>query len=102
MRKEVAVRCPYACNAPAPGVDAAATSGAAPLSSTSPHTLAALAPPAEAGADQDYDCAHNSNPECSYVFYGSLCFPRHEALGVDIYTASGYGAIDLSWKPTGC
>jgi hypothetical protein len=64
--------------------------------------LASLVDPFALEMDQDYDCAHNSNPECSYVFYGPLCFPRHSALGVDIYTASGYGAIDPSWKPTGC
>ncbi|CAN5919835.1 hypothetical protein BH11MYX3_BH11MYX3_41450 [soil metagenome] len=51
--------------------------------------------------DQDYDCTHNSNPLCSYTLYGSLCAPKPSLLGVQIYAAS-YGAVDLTWKPTGC
>jgi hypothetical protein len=51
--------------------------------------------------DQDYDCVHNSNPSCSYTFYGPLCAAKPTLLGVDLYGAS-YGAVDLTWKPAGC
>jgi hypothetical protein len=51
--------------------------------------------------DQDYDCTHNSNPSCSYTLYGPLCAPRPNLTGVEIFGAT-YGAVDLTWKPTGC
>jgi hypothetical protein len=51
--------------------------------------------------DHDYDCAHNSNPGCEYVFYGALCLPETRRLGTEIYT-SGYGSYDPGWTPTGC
>jgi hypothetical protein len=63
--------------------------------------LAALVDPLALEMDQDYDCAHNSNPACSYVFYGALCAPAASKLGTDIYVQT-YGAIDASFKPTGC
>ena len=51
--------------------------------------------------DQDYDCPHNSNPNCEYTFYGPLCAPQSTKLGVDIY-GDNYGAIDPDWRPSGC
>lgn len=63
--------------------------------------LTTLVDPLALEMDQDYDCAHNSNPMCSYTFYGPLCAPETSQLGTDIYTQS-YGTIEPSWKPTGC
>jgi hypothetical protein len=51
--------------------------------------------------DQDYDCAHNSNPSCTYVLYGPLCAPETSAVGIDIYTAA-YGDLEADYKPIGC
>ncbi|MBL0212723.1 MAG: hypothetical protein IPQ07_02450 [Myxococcales bacterium] len=51
--------------------------------------------------DQDYDCTHNSNPLCSYTLYGPLCAPKPSLPGVEIFAAT-YGAVDLTWKPSGC
>ena len=63
--------------------------------------LADLVDPFAIEMDQDYDCAHNSNPSCEYTFYGALCFPQSTELGVDIYT-DNYGSIQPDWRPTGC
>jgi hypothetical protein len=51
--------------------------------------------------DQDYDCTHNSNPSCSYTFYGPLCAPETSQDGTAIYTAN-YGDYDAAWTPLGC
>jgi hypothetical protein len=51
--------------------------------------------------DQDYDCVHNSNPDCTYITYGPLCAPETSKVGVDIYM-SNYGAFEPTWKPNGC
>lgn len=51
--------------------------------------------------DHDFDCTHNSNPDCSYVFYGPACAPQGSALGTAIY-AAGYGDFTSSWRPAGC
>ncbi|MGH7284431.1 MAG: hypothetical protein ACRELY_23135 [Polyangiaceae bacterium] len=51
--------------------------------------------------DQDYDCTHNSNPDCEYTFYGALCAPETTQLATLIYQAS-YGDFVSTWKPTGC
>ncbi|HTR55736.1 MAG TPA: hypothetical protein VMJ10_33900 [Kofleriaceae bacterium] len=51
--------------------------------------------------DEDYDCPHNSNPGCSYVFYGPLCAPESSELGTAIFTQD-YGDFDPAWTPTGC
>jgi len=51
--------------------------------------------------DQDYDCPHNSNPDCSYTFYGTACLPQSSQEGIAIYT-SNYGDYGAAWKPEGC
>ena len=51
--------------------------------------------------DQDYDCIHNSNPDCSYTFYGTACAPETNLPGTAIYAAS-YGDFISSWTPSGC
>ena len=51
--------------------------------------------------DQDYDCTHNSNPDCSYTLYGALCAPESSQLGTAIY-AGNYGDFISSWQPAGC
>jgi hypothetical protein len=51
--------------------------------------------------DQDYDCAHNSNPSCDYTFYGPACAPKTTQSGAAIYTMD-YGDFGPTWKPTGC
>lgn len=63
--------------------------------------VAALVDPFALEMDQDYDCAHNSNPTCEYTFYGRFCFPRSTRLGIDIYTGN-YGSIEPDWRPSGC
>jgi len=63
--------------------------------------LMTLVDPFALEMDQDYDCAHNSNPSCSYTLYGPACFPETSLLGVDIYVAT-YGSYDPTWKPAGC
>jgi hypothetical protein len=63
--------------------------------------LTALVDPLAVEMDQDYDCPHNSNPACSYTFYGPACIPESTKLGVDIYMGN-YGSYDATWKPTGC
>jgi hypothetical protein len=63
--------------------------------------LTALVDPLALEMDQDYDCVHNSNPDCSYTFYGPVCVPMASMLGVDLYSAN-YGTIEPSWRPAGC
>jgi hypothetical protein len=63
--------------------------------------LETLVDPFALEMDQDYDCVHNSNPACSYVFYGPACAPATNLPGFDIYTGK-YGDPGASWKPTGC
>lgn len=63
--------------------------------------LMTLVDPFALEMDHDFDCAHNSNPSCSYTLYGPLCAPRPNLPGVEIFAAT-YGAVDLAWKPTGC
>jgi hypothetical protein len=63
--------------------------------------LTTLVDPYALEMDEDYDCAHNSNPICSYTFYGAACFPESSELGTQIYTDS-YGDFEANWKPSGC
>jgi hypothetical protein len=63
--------------------------------------LTTLVDPYAIEMDQDYDCAHNSNPLCSYTFYGPLCVPETTEIATQIYTQS-YGSFGPNWKPTGC
>lgn len=51
--------------------------------------------------DQDYDCVHASNPLCSYITYGELCFPMSSMLGTELFIKN-YGDFDAAWKPSGC
>jgi hypothetical protein len=51
--------------------------------------------------DEDYDCTHNSNPACSYTFYGTSCVPEASKLGTQIY-AEHYGDYAAAYVPTGC
>jgi hypothetical protein len=51
--------------------------------------------------DQDYDCTHNSNPDCSYTFYGPACAPETNEVGTAIYSGN-YGDFAATWKPAGC
>jgi hypothetical protein len=51
--------------------------------------------------DQDYDCTHNSNPDCSYTFYGPACAPESSQPGTVIYSGN-YGDFEPTWKPAGC
>ncbi len=78
--------------------DPASTAANAPLGRTD---LQTLVDPYALEMDQDYDCTHNSNPMCSYTLYGPLCAPKSSKLGIDIY-GDDYGAVDRTWKPTGC
>jgi hypothetical protein len=60
--------------------------------------LAALVDPLALEMDQDYDCGHNSNPLCSYYFYGPLCAFETKKIGTAIYTAA-YGSFDPTYTP---
>lgn len=51
--------------------------------------------------DHDYDCTHNSNPDCSYVFYGPVCAPEASEVGTAIYSGN-YGDFEPAWTPAGC
>jgi hypothetical protein len=51
--------------------------------------------------DHDYDCAHNSNPDCSYVFYGPVCTPAASEAGTTLYSDK-YGDFGATWRPSGC
>jgi hypothetical protein len=63
--------------------------------------LMTLIDPYAVEMDQDYDCIHNSNPDCTYITYGPLCLPQASALGTAIYTKS-YGDYGAGWRPAGC
>ena len=63
--------------------------------------LATLVDPYALEMDQDYDCTHNSNPACSYIFYGAACAPAANEPGTQIYTGN-YGDYAASYTPTGC
>lgn len=63
--------------------------------------LATLVDPYALELDQDYDCVHDSNPDCAYVTYGALCFPQPSAKGTDIY-AKTYGSYGAGYRPGGC
>jgi hypothetical protein len=63
--------------------------------------LMTLVDPLALEMDQDYDCSHNSNPSCSYTFYGPACVPETSMLATDIWTM-GYGDFEPNWHPTGC
>jgi hypothetical protein len=63
--------------------------------------LTTLVDPYALEMDQDYDCTHNSNPDCSYTLYGPACFPESSQLGTQIYTQD-YGDFEPAYKPAGC
>jgi hypothetical protein len=63
--------------------------------------LMTLVDPYALEMDQDYDCTHNSNPACSYIFYGPACAPESNLPGTQIYSAT-YGDFAASYTPTGC
>ena len=63
--------------------------------------LSTLVDPYALEMDQDYDCTHNSNPDCEYTFYGPVCAPETTEIATKIYTES-YGDFVATWKPTGC
>ena len=63
--------------------------------------LPSLVDPYAVEMDQDYDCPHNSNPDCTYVTYGSLCLPQAALKGTDVYTKS-YGSFGAGYAPTDC
>lgn len=63
--------------------------------------LMTLVDPYAVEMDQDYDCTHNSNPDCPYTLYGPACAPETNEPGTAIYAAN-YGDIISSWSPTGC
>ncbi len=60
--------------------------------------LQTLVDPYALEIDQDYNCIHDSNPLCSYTFYGPGCLPETNALGTDIFTQS-YGSFDPGYSP---
>jgi hypothetical protein len=70
----------------------------APLGRTD---LADLVDPHALEIDQDYDCAHNSNPACEYVFYKKFCLPGSSKTGLKLYTEN-YGAVVDNWQPASC
>lgn len=63
--------------------------------------LTTLVDPYALEMDQDYDCTHNSNPDCNYTFYGPACAPEANQPGTQIY-AHNYGDFISSWSPRGC
>ncbi len=63
--------------------------------------LTTLVDPYALEMDQDYDCTHNSNPSCSYTFYGPACVPETSEAGTAIYQGN-YGDFEAAWKPTSC
>lgn len=63
--------------------------------------LMTLVDPYALEMDEDYDCTHNSNPACSYIFYGPACAPESNEPGTQIYTGN-YGDFAPSYTPTGC
>jgi len=63
--------------------------------------LTTLVDPYALEIDQDYDCTHNSNPDCDYIFYGPSCTPASSQAGTQIYTGN-YGNFEPAYKPAGC
>jgi len=63
--------------------------------------LTTLVDPYALEMDQDYDCTHNSNPDCSYTFYGPACAPETNQAGTLIYSGN-YGDFEPAYKPAGC
>jgi len=63
--------------------------------------LMTLVDPYALEMDQDYDCTHNSNPACDYIFYGTACAPAADLLGTQIYSGK-YGDFAPGYVPTGC
>lgn len=63
--------------------------------------LTTLVDPQAIEMDQDYDCTHNSNPLCSYTYYGPSCFPESSEIGTQIYTDT-YGSFEASYSPQAC
>jgi len=61
--------------------------------------LETLVDPNALEMDQDYDCVHSSNPNCSYVTYGSFCLPQPSEKGANLFQKN-YGAYDPTWAPT--
>ena len=48
--------------------------------------------------DQDYDCTHNSNPDCDYICYGAACAPASQESGTQIYKGN-YGDFEPAYTP---
>jgi hypothetical protein len=63
--------------------------------------LSTLVDPYALEMDQDYDCTHNSNPDCAYTFYGPACAPETNEPGTQIYSGN-YGDFEPAYKPAGC
>jgi hypothetical protein len=63
--------------------------------------LTTLVDPYALEIDQDYDCTHNSNPDCDYIFYGPSCAPASSRAGTQIYSGN-YGNYEAAYKPAGC
>ncbi len=63
--------------------------------------LTTLVDPYALEMDQDYDCVHSSNPDCSYVTYGPACIPKTSELGTKVYSDS-YGSYGAGYAPTAC
>lgn len=63
--------------------------------------LEGLVDPYALEVDQDFDCVHSSNPDCSYTFHGPLCAPRPTRLGTEIHERND-GSWDPTWAPAGC
>jgi hypothetical protein len=78
--------------------DPASAAATAPLGRMD---LMTLVDPFALEMDQDYDCTHNSNPSCSYIFYGTACAPASSEPGTQLYSEK-YGDFAASYVPTGC
>jgi len=63
--------------------------------------LTTLVDPLALEMDEDFDCAHNSNPACNYTLYGALCAPAPNLQGTAIYQET-YGDYGPGFVPHGC
>ena len=63
--------------------------------------LTTLVDPLALEMDEDFDCAHNSNPACNYTLYGALCAPEANLQGTAIYQQT-YGDYGPGFVPHGC
>jgi hypothetical protein len=63
--------------------------------------LETLVDPYALEMDEDYNCPHDSNPDCSYTTYGDLCFPETSMEGIALYVQN-YDDYGATWKPDGC